>query len=146
MHIFLVNALANLLVFQEFHLISFWSWTSKMWRERTCNAKPYSFFWDPQEARKGGGRWQIALEWVEQGRGVGWGPWGHISYWHRLSHIRTHQRQRQKKTWITPIIGEESLTSSHIRNNFNHTHFAFFDRKLQTLYLFFLSSHHDLHH
>ena len=51
--------------------VSFWSWTSNMWRERKCNAKPYSFFWDPQEARKGGGRWQIALEWVEQGRGVG---------------------------------------------------------------------------
>ena len=75
MHIFLDEALANLQVFDEFHLISFLSWISKMRRERTCNAKPYSFFWDPQEARKGGGRWQIALEWVEQGRGVGV-PWG----------------------------------------------------------------------
>ena len=93
------------------------------------------FLLRPPRSKKGW--WEVTdcvgVGWAGQG---GWGPWGHISYWHRLSHIRTHQRQRQKKTWITPIIGEESLTSSHIRNNFNHSHFAFFDSKLQTLYFF----------
>ena len=79
-----------------------------------------------QERVVGGDR----LRWSGLSRaGGGWGPLGHISYWHRLSHIRTHQRQRQKKTWITPIMGEESLTRSQIRNNLHQTQCAFFDRK-----------------
>ena len=41
------------------------------------------------------------------------------------------------------IIGKESLTNTQ---QFTPHSMYIFYRKLQTLYLFFLSSHHDLHH